>query len=611
MYYAHISAGGDRRQTCAEHSRAAALLAEKILAPLGLASAGRLSGMLHDMGKFTDEFGEYLKKASKGEKVKRGSVIHTFAGVRYLLEGFHSPNGGLSLPDIAAEVLAASVGGHHGLMDLWDERHRNGFDHRLKHQPELDARAIASFHEECADEDEIARLYGQASAQITDFYRQRIMHCVSSNDEAHFAIGLLVRLITSALVEADRTDTRCFMQNTPAFAAAAPDWEAAACRIGSYIGKFPKETPIQAARGEFSDCCAAAAQRGPGLYRLDLPTGGGKTLSALRFAVEHAKKNGMHRVFYIAPFLSIIEQNAEVIRKAVGDVLPVLEHHSDLLHDDMTDEEASRTELLQENWEAPLIVTTFVQLLNTLFSAKMSAVRRFHSLSGSVLIIDEIQSLPPRLLSMFNCAINFLVKCCAATVVLCSATQPAFHEAQRKMLPCERLIGEDVCRRYAPLFHRTQIVDAGSCSMEELTGIAQDALDETENLLIICNTKQEAADLYERLSAETDAPVCHLSAGMCMAHRKAVLSELSAALERHEKLICVSTQVIEAGVDISFGSVIRLSAGLDSIVQAAGRCNRHAESAQARPVRICRLKGEKTWTTAPDPRGAGCPERIA
>ncbi len=596
MHTAHIAIDPQtkvrRIQTCTEHSRSVANLANAILAPCGLGSAGRIAGLLHDCGKFTDEFDEYITKASNGEHVHKGSVIHTFAGVRCILEQFHAQNEP-SFRSIVAEIIAISIGSHHGLFDLWDERHQSGLAHRLKHQPEYDRRAIKAFYEECATQKEIEQLFADAEQEIKVYLQCKLASSVRGQKEFCYALGLLVRLITSAIVDADRTDTRCFMENVLLPRTAAPDWAECAVRVNAHIAAFPQEKPIQMARKVFSDHCAAAAENVPGLYRLDLPTGGGKTLAALRFAVLHAQKNNLRRIFYVAPFLSIIEQNADVIRSAMGDSLPVLEHHSNLLQEDAAPEIASQTEYLQETWDAPMIITTLVQLLNTLFSGKMSSVWRFHALCESVIIIDEVQSLPPRMLSMFNCAVNFLVKCCRATVVLCSATQPAFSRAQHKMLPCDQLISDALFKQYAPLFQRTMIRNIGACSMQELANLSAEILETSDSLLVVCNTKREAADLFHTLGEVTDAKLFHLSAGMCIAHRKQVLKDLNAALDKKEKLICVSTQLIEAGVDISFSSVIRLSAGLDSIVQSAGRCNRHGEHEEPQPVRICMLKEEK------------------
>ncbi|MBR4067990.1 MAG: CRISPR-associated helicase Cas3' [Clostridia bacterium] len=594
MHIAHIDSQSNpqRVQTCAEHSHAVANLAKGILAPSGLGVVGYLAGLLHDCGKFTDEFDEYIINASNDERVRKGSVIHTFAGVRCIMELFHSPNEH-SITDMTSEIIAVCIGSHHGLIDLWNELHQSGFDRRLTRQPSYDQRAIASFYEECAAKGEIEQLFHEAEQEIGAYIQDKIVPCCKKQKEFAYALGLLVRLITSAIVEADRTDTHCFMDNIPLPQTTLTDWAAGAAQVNEHIASFPQENPIQIARKAFSDCCAEEAANKPGLYRLDLPTGGGKTLAALRFAVLHAEKNKLRRICYIAPFLSIIEQNADVIRSALDDTVSVLEHHSNLVQEEVTPEETAQTEYMQETWDASIIITTFVQLLNTLFSGKMSSVRRFHALCESIIIIDEVQSLPPKMLSMFNCAVNFLVKCCRTTVVLCSATQPAFEKANRKMLPCTPLIGEGMFKQYAPLFRRTTIQDAGAFSMEELARLSLETLETSDSLLVVCNTKREAADLFYTLADTADVKLFHLSAGMCMAHRKQVLNDVKASLANKEKLICVSTQLIEAGVDISFGSVIRLSAGLDSIVQSAGRCNRNGEYSEPQTVRICSLKGER------------------
>lgn len=601
MHYAHIhvdpASGKQNIQTGAEHARNTAEWSGSFLASCALCETGYLAGLLHDCGKFTDNFDAYLLKAVQGQDVKKGSVIHTFAGVSYLLKRFHSQDGQLTVQDMAAEVLATAIGSHHGLMDLWDEQQHDGFAHRLTKQPDYDARAAAAFHEECAAEEEIRKRFAGAQQEVLEFIQTRIGKCCKDEAEWHFALGLLVRLITSAIVDADRTDTASFMQGREK-APGDTAWVDCIRNMNTYLSQFPSDTPIQRARAAFSQACAQAARKSPGLYRLDLPTGGGKTLAALRFALEHAQRNAMHRVFYIAPLLSIIEQNADVIRSAIGDAAPVLEHHSNLIREDTGKQDAQRAELLAESWDAPIVITTFVQLLETLFGGKMSSVRRFHALCNSVIIIDEVQSLPNKMLTLFNCAINFLTQCCAATVVLCSATQPAFDLAEPKMLPhrmlpCEKLVRDDVLKRYSPLFRRTEILDCGTAQMTEIAQTAHSILMHADSLLIICNTKKEAAQMYGLLKKEANAEMFHLSAGMCMAHRRQITAQLSQALRARSKVICVSTQVIEAGIDVSFESVIRLSAGLDNVVQAAGRCNRHGEYGAPRPVRIYRLQEEK------------------
>lgn len=582
-------------QTCAEHSRAVASLAGSFLAKQGLSASGYLAGLLHDCGKFSDSFDQYLLKAVHGENVRKGSIIHTFTGVRYLLTVFHRNDSALTLDDLAAEIIALGIGSHHGLIDIWNERHECGFTHRLAKQPVYDQQAICAFQSECANADEVSALYAKAREEILDFYRNKVCSCVNGPEEGYFALGMLVRLLTSAVVAGDRTDTACFMQNLPHPNKKEPAWNDCWQHIETYLDSFFCDSAVQRARRTFSDLCSTAAKNPPGLYRLDLPTGGGKTLSALRFAVRHAQLHGMKRIYYIAPLLSILEQNAGVIRKAVGETVQVLEHHSNVVRDGTSDEEANRSELLQETWDVPVVITTLVQMLDTMFSGKMSAVRRFHCLCNSVIIIDELQSLPRKMLTIFNCAINFLTKCCGTTIVLCSATQPALDHKSvaHRLLPCQRLISKEIYEQYAPLFQRTEIMDGGSISMDELIEVSKKLMDGAESLLIVCNTKREAADIYRSLRDMPDVQVYHLSAGMCAAHRRQILDQLTNALQEHQRLVCVATQVIEAGIDVSFQKIIRLSAGLDNIIQAAGRCNRHGESHTPRPVIVYRLLGEK------------------
>lgn len=296
------------------------------------------------------------------------------------------------------------------------------------------------------------------------------------------------------------------------------------------------------------------------------------------------------------PLLSIIEQNAQEIRKAVQDDSILLEHHSNVIDDENSDvEELNKRELLIQSWDNPIVITTLVQLLNTMFLGKTSSVRRFASLCNSVIVFDEVQSLPNTMLTLFNLTINFLVKKCHATVILCSATQPSFENAEHKLLsevsdlitlPSETL----------KVFERVELVDKGSMSMEELSDFALEIIRSKKSLLVVCNTKREAKELFESLQAEVNGviPMYHLSASMCTKHRKMIVEsmKIDLSLPDPKQIVCVATQVIEAGVDISFNCVIRLQAGMDSIVQAAGRCNRNGEN-KLESVYIINLLGEK------------------
>ena len=589
MHIAHISEDG-RIQTCAEHSRNTAELAKRTLESKGLGCTAYLAGLLHDCGKFTAEFNEYIQNAVKGE-ARRGSVIHSFAGGVFLLEKYHQDMATKPFHALASEWIACAIFNHHGLIDLVNEAGLNGYEHRKQKQPEYEHKALETFLQECAGTDELNTLFQKSVEELQNKMQRFPM--AKDNDESLFYAGVLTRLLTSAVVEGDRTDTADFMSGESR-EERFPDrnlvWDKCIHSLNKMLSSFSKKGRLQEARWSFSESCAAFANHQTGIYRLDLPTGSGKTLCSLRFALEHAKRTGKKRILYVAPLLSILEQNAEVIRDAVGNDDWILEHHSNVTvsaeKDGDDDRELKPAELLQENWDVPIVVTTLVRILETMFSHHMTDVRRFQALCDSVIVFDEVQSVPSRMLSMFNLTLNFLSACCNTTVVLCSATQPPFDKACRGMnVSTERVVSNQVLGRYAPLFKRTDIQDDGAYTTEELPEHILDLYQQSRNLLVVCNTKKEAAQLYDQLRDR--APLLfHLSAGMCMAHRKRMLADLKKALAERKRLICISTQVIEAGIDISFESVVRFSAGIDSIVQCAGRCNRNGESELPRPVKI-------------------------
>ncbi len=585
MFVAHISEDG-RIQTCQDHSRHTAELAGRSLESIGLYGTAYLAGLLHDAGKFTEEFTAYIEKAVLGE-ARRGSIIHSFAGGAYILNRFHGKQKGMiSIQDLTAELIACAIFSHHGLVDLISDNGDCGYEHRKTRQPEYDQCALNAFLQECASEKEIDTMFKQSVQEISEML-QRFPETENYSENCFYS-GFLERLITSAVVAGDREDTSSFMLGTDSEQRTGSDdeiWEKTILNLNRFLDTFPKEGRLQLARRSFSDRCCEFASHPTGIYRLDLPTGSGKTLCTLRFSLNHAKTHRKKRIIYAAPLLSIIEQNADVIRNAVGDESLILEHHSNLAVPEEGDE-LKRAELLQESWEAPIIVTTMVRLLEILFSGQMTDVRRMQALCDSVLILDEVQSIPPKMLSMFNCAMNFLSNCCHTTVVLCSATQPPFDQARRGLkISHERMADHSLLDRFAPLFKRTEIQFGGAMKTAELPLYIKEMRENGNSLLVVCNTKSEASDLFHLLSDSMDN-IYHLSAGMCMNHRKKILRELTAELQRKTPLICISTQVIEAGIDISFDTVIRMSAGLDSIVQCAGRCNRNGEHDEPRPVRI-------------------------
>lgn len=587
MYWAHLNNSNGTKQSCREHCVNVAEYAKNSMSNLGLGLTAYLAGLLHDCGKCTEEFQTYLKSEDTNT---RGSVIHSFAGVYYLLTRFHSKQiSEFSWADLTSEIISVAIGSHHGLFDVIDDNCGNGFAHRLRKQPDYEKRAINGFNAECATHEEIKELFENAQKEIEKFTLR-----FSSSENCKFCLSLLSRLLISALIDADRLDTALFMGassyvNTNSH---SDIWKCCKKNIEKYISGLPNVTAIQQARAIFSNLCHEFSGKKCGVYRLNLPTGGGKTVSGLRYAVEHSYKHMKKHVFYVSPLLSIIDQNERVIRDAVGNDDIILAHHSNVIREGFSDEELGKINFLQETWDSPIIITTLVQVLDTMFSGKTSCIRRFNALCNSVIIFDEVQSIPEKTLNMFSLAVNFLSDYCNTTVVLCSATQPAFEELSKKMhISDEKIIPNEILDKYRELFHRTDLKYEGNQTIKEISELALKILNNVNSLLIVCNTKKEASDLFDMLKSE-NFEIFHLSAGMCMAHRKAVLNKITSSLSEGRKLVCVSTQLIEAGIDISFDSVIRISAGLDNIVQSAGRCNRNGEKKSPSIVHIVTLSDE-------------------
>lgn len=582
VFYAHKKEsldGSIQRQTVADHLRSTAQTASACLALCGLRDAAYLAGLLHDLGKYTCDFQEYLER---GDSTSRGSVIHTFQGCRFLLERFHSSDD--IYEKASAELLAYAIGAHHGLFDCVDENRKIGLKYREEKPGTCFSEAAASFLANCADESEIHKLFSAATIELSGFLKQ-IDAQYPKDEEYCFTVGLLARLLLSAVIEGDRRDTATFMNGTR-FAVwpedMRPIWRERLQFLENKLSLFPLDTEISRARHAVSQQCRQFAEQSGGIYRLNVPTGSGKTLSSLRYALAHAKQFNRKRLIFTSPLLSILEQNAKVLREFIGDDSLILEHHSNVVQTQQRLDALDERELLAQNFSAPIIITTLSQLLNILFDGKTTAIRRFQALCDSVIVIDEVQSIPAKLLTMFNLAIRFLSEQCCATVVLCSATQPCLEQADHPLPQVPKDIVPYDAAMWA-VFSRTQICPLDAVRQEQLPGLVRELMAQTESLLVVCNKKDEASKLLEQ-TADTAWQSFHLSASMCMQHRRDTLQALYGALEKNEKVLCISTQVIEAGVDISFQSVLRLAAGMDSVVQSAGRCNRNGESPTRRPV---------------------------
>lgn len=568
-------------QSVSNHCRNTAKYAAEALEPVSLSACGYLAGLVHDAGKYTASFQNYLVN----QIGQRGSVNHTFAGVRLLLERYFRADA-QDFSGVVNELLALAAGGHHGLFDCVDERQKNGFQHRLTKEGIGYEEAVENFFCFCISQGELDQQFQAAQQELTPILEKILSMTSEDNEffdnETAFYSGLLARLLLSAVIEGDRRDTAIFMEGSifpPARSGEEQEqlWSTLLTRMEEKLNTLPLKTPIDRARHAISSQCRQAAEQPGGVLRLNVPTGGGKTLSGLRFALAHAHRHRKQRIIFTSPLLSILDQNAKEIRKYIQDDSLILEHHSNLIPIEENDQQLDERELLTETWEAPIIITTLVQLLNTLFSGKTTCIRRFHSLCNSVIVIDEVQTVPSKMLSLFSLAINFLSEICGATVVLCSATQPCTEQIEHPIHgPIPEIVPYDP--KLWKAFQRTNIQSIGLMSLEQIADFALEKLEYVDSLLIVCNTKAEAKSLY-RLLKVGSFTLFPLSADMCVAHRRDTLDKLRSTLDQHgKKTVCVSTQVIEAGVDISFASVIRLSAGMDSIVQAAGRCNRSGEA---------------------------------
>lgn len=600
MYPAHIRKVDDKKyvQTVEEHCRGVAEIAAELLSDIGLEKTAYLAGMVHDLGKFSENFKNYIEKAADGEKVQRGSVNHTFAGVRFLLEK-HSDEQLSRFSDIVLEILAYAVGAHHGLFDCVDDNNNNGFTKRIQKEGIDYLNAAQEFLKICCSKQDIEDLLKQSEKEFLPVFNE--IEKLADNADAKiqntqitFYIGFLARLILSAIIEADRSDTSQFMNgySEKTVKNISEIWINCIKNVEQKLSTMPLDKPINETRAQISALCAEAGNLESGIYRLNLPTGAGKTLTSLRYALHHALKHNKKRIIFTMPLLSIIEQNAGIIHDYIGNEELILEHHFNIVETDENDE-LDKRELLVESWDVPIIITTMVQLLNTLFAGKTANIRRMQALCNSIIVIDEVQTVPDKMLSLFNLALNFLAKICNATIILCSATQPCF---EKTMYPLDKSVKDliTLTKEQETVFKRVRLEYKGEMDCEELADFAAGILEENNRLLLVCNTKNEAAVMFNLLCSKLkDVKAFHISAGMCTAHRKETIEEMQEALKnKQQKVLCVSTQVIEAGVDVSFARVIRLLAGMDNIVQATGRENRNREFDGRAPGYIVRLKGE-------------------
>lgn len=612
---AHLTGinGVRKEQSLREHCLRTAEYAAASIGKTKLFHVVYLAGLIHDMGKAKAEFIDYLEAAYRGEDVKRGTVNHTFAGVIWLLEKYHKDSSS-KWEKLTCEIIGYAIGAHHGMFDCADLDGKNGFLYRLQTDKKKlgYVETVQNFFTQVAEEAFIEGEFQKAVLEVEEFFEEAKNTYGTNPNKVFFQIGMLVRLTLSAVIYGDRRDTSEFMSQSinqkDLGQAREMGWKARRDYFENKLSRMDVTTSLNRVRSDISRQCLEAAERPEGIYRLSVPTGVGKTLCTMRYALAHAEKYSKKRIIFIIPLLSVLDQNVKVIQDYVPDRSEVLEHHSNVIRERGQGEEADKYEFLGESWNYPIVVSTMVQLLNILFSHQTSSIGRMQALCDSVIVIDEVQSLPRKVTTMFNMAMNFLQRYCNATVILSSATQPCFEELKWPLLLAEEPDMVHLNQEQLQVFDRAQIqsrVISGGMDWDECAAFCGEQMERHPSLLVICNTKAEARKLSEKLgeqAAYRQWDVFHLSTAMCQAHRTDVLerlrenlSELQRGPREHSnvrKLICVSTQLIEAGVDISFSCVVRILAGIDNLSQAAGRCNRSNEYGQMGQVYLISLKDE-------------------
>ena len=566
FFYAHSieETPPDQWQTLETHLCNVAELCRKFADKFGSREWGYIEGLWHDLGKYLDDF----QKRLKGENV---SVEHSGVGACLAYELWEK-NG---LP------VAFAIAGHHGgLPNL--QKPETGLPLRLKERIEKNKTALNKCRHLIAD-----NILNQSLPPLP-FFLETDGRKLPNSEKEHlvYAREMWVRFLFSCLVDADRLDTAFFC--TPEREkkrGGYADIQTLKNLCDNYINKKTstlspeqKNHRVNQARLSILKQCRNAAQKSPGIFSLTVPTGGGKTLSGMSFALNHAATHGLQRVIVVIPYTSIIEQNARVYRECLG-AENVLEHHASL---DPEKEEAEKGidtkekhEAAAENWDAPVVVTTTVQFFETLFSSKPSKARKLHNISNSVIILDEVQSLPPGMLNPILNGLTQLSSFYNCSIVLSTATPPALAARKRfeQGLPEVVPIISDP-KKVSEKLKRVEFNWPERHSSPRSTDELAAELNPHHQVLCIVHRRKDARELAQKLEAITGEPVFHLSALMCPAHRLLKIEQIQESLHNNESCRVVSTQLIEAGVDLDFPIVYRALAGLDSIVQAGGRCNR-------------------------------------
>jgi CRISPR-associated endonuclease/helicase Cas3 len=581
QYFAHSTESSDRHdwQTLSEHLASVGEIAGRFASPFGGQSLAKAAGLLHDVGKYTQDF----QRRISGDQIR---VDHSTHGARLAVERYKQ----------WGTLLAYGIAGHHaGLANGAEGIERTGLRDRLK------GLGLPPLEDDWQREIELP-----ANLDAPQF--------VPHKERVSFQLAFLARMLFSCLVDADYLDTEAFYDRV------APPGQTKngsrlrkveslslrllRDRLNAHLAGFEPNSDVNRLRADILAGVRGSSEAAPGLFSLTVPTGGGKTLASLAFALDHAIRHGLRRVIFVIPFTSIVEQNAAVFRSALGDLgeAAVLEHHSAFTAAQPPRSDAElyqakeKLRLAMENWDAPIVVTTAVQFFESLFAARPSQCRKLHNVAGSVIILDEAQILPLKLLRVVVAAIDELARNYRTSIVLCTATQPALNAPEFRG-------GLENVRELAPnppeLFRKLDRVRVRHVGTLEDTQLVHQ-LRSLDQVLCIVNNRRHARALFQAVADQPGA--YHLTTLMCAKHRSAVLAEIRLRLKAGEACRLISTSLIEAGVDISLPNVYRAEAGLDSIAQAAGRCNRNGEREAVLSVVRVFATAKTDWAPPPELR---------
>ncbi len=606
---AHIRNSDGTTQSLTEHSRNVQSFCRKSAEGLGLSETASLIGLLHDMGKACDAFSQYLYDSYNG-KTPSVHPLHAATGAFFAYKRWFNPKASKSAR-LCAQTIAMCILGHHtGLCNVLDFSGKFEFREKLIDHVPVNYDSVSSwFCENIASEDELDLLFQKARVEFES---------IMPNYNA-FNAGLFMRLLLGILVDADRYDAACFEYGIDSLDSDTqkPNWHDLFKTFENFReNHLIGDSPINKIRSEISDACLKSADKRSKIVTLTVPTGGGKTFSTLRYALKYAETFNCERIFYIIPYNTILDQNSRDIRKALNDYDGILEHHANVVIED--ENELRDYTRLTERWDSTIILTSLVRFLDFCYKGKNSDARRFPRLANSVLIFDEIQSLPKKCKTLFEKAILFLTEYCGAQAVLCTATQPNLKFGENRTI-------QELMPNTSALFSRLERVkyfpELGIYRTNQDAAVELTNILERKSVLAVVNTKIVASDIYtlvkqilEERGLRTIVPDCsisednikafvseldddtilcvHLTTLLCPAHRLSLIEWIKTFTRLGRKVFCISTALIEAGVNLSFPVAIRSLAGLTSIVQAAGRCNRNME-AEFGEVRIWALKEEK------------------